>query len=237
MTSIPLNDTIALNNDIVKQWIPGPRTRGTIDILWTCLVTIILCVWSAIHMNVPGYHETQAKRILRRTGWVICGLLLPEFVLWTAWRQFSSARALVEALNHERDHQMENRTLTMPISKPFNLRYGFFAVMGGIRVTLPVELDRDYESDLLRLTLTPGGLKLLAERGHFVLLDDAEIRDRSKADTFAKLLVCTQITWLLVDCIRRKSSGLPITLLEIHTFTHVICSLCIYGLWFKVCNC
>lgn len=36
---------------------------------------------------------------------------------------------------------------------------------------------------------------------------------------------------MLLQCIVRKASGLPVTLLEIHVAMHVICAIGMYGFW------
>lgn len=86
---------------------------------------------------------------------------------------------------------------------------------------------------LSRLTISPKGLYFLAKHGHFVKISDDAVRDKSKADTLAKLLVCLQVSWMLVQTVSRKIIGYPITLLEVHTLVHVACALAMYGLWFK----
>lgn len=84
-----------------------------------------------------------------------------------------------------------------------------------------------------RLTISPKGAAFLASHGHFLKIPDAVIKDKSKADTLAKGLVCIQVSWMLVQTISRKIVEYPITLLEVHTLVHVVCALAMYGLWFK----
>lgn len=84
------------------------------------------------------------------------------------------------------------------------------------------------------LTLAPRGVVELAKRGHLLRMPESSIRDKSKADILAKGLVCIQVTWLSVQCIARKVAGYPVSLLELHTFIHVICALTMYALWFSV---
>ena len=86
----------------------------------------------------------------------------------------------------------------------------------------------------LQVTLTPLGVELLAREGLFLEMSNDQIADRSKANILAKSLVCIQITWMLIQCAARKSAGYPLTPLEIHTMVHVVCALCIYGLWWHV---
>lgn len=86
---------------------------------------------------------------------------------------------------------------------------------------------------LSRLTISTKGLAFLAKHAHFVNIPDAAIRDKSKADWLAKALVCIQVSWMLAQTIARKIVGYPITLLEVHTLTHVACAIAMYGLWFQ----
>jgi hypothetical protein len=83
-----------------------------------------------------------------------------------------------------------------------------------------------------RRTLTPQGLLFFARRGFFFDIPEDTIRDKSKADILAKGLICCQVTWVVIQCIARKASGLPVTLLEVHTMVHVVCALSMYALWF-----
>ena len=88
-----------------------------------------------------------------------------------------------------------------------------------------------------RVTLTPKGLLLLARLDHITdtLPDIAlkTLKDRSKADNFAKGLVCVQAGWLIIQCISRVACDLPVTLLEINTIGHVFCALVMYALWWS----
>ncbi|KAJ9615135.1 hypothetical protein H2200_001209 [Cladophialophora chaetospira] len=227
---IPLSNNTALNDEIVQQWIAGANTRGTADILYTCIVTIILCVWTCVHMNIPAPGEHPSRRVWRKIKWTIYGLLGPEIVLFTAWSQYNEAKDLIKYLNEQRaQHESEkSEAPEKPIHQPFNLRYGFFAVMGGLRVPTPALEEKES-----LISLTPGAIKALAYTGRFLPVDDKDVQDRSKADGLAKLLICVQVTWLSLECIARKVSHLPLTILEIHTFIHVVCALAIYLIWFK----
>lgn len=46
--NIPTNIT----NNVV--WEPNPTHRGTFGILTTCFVTLALCTWKIVHLNLPG---------------------------------------------------------------------------------------------------------------------------------------------------------------------------------------
>ncbi|KAI0059772.1 hypothetical protein BV25DRAFT_1828494 [Artomyces pyxidatus] len=83
------------------------RTRYTI--IWSSLVTILACVWTAVHRNVPGPPNPDASRIrqvVRRTlemlKIVVVTLLVPEWVLAWAVRQFLTARDVGKELERAR---------------------------------------------------------------------------------------------------------------------------------------
>ncbi|KAH9215019.1 hypothetical protein DL95DRAFT_299580, partial [Leptodontidium sp. 2 PMI_412] len=61
-----------------------PATRGTFGVSSTCLITISLCIWTAIHLNIPGQSEKKSVQVWRKVKWLVIGLLAPEIVLFTA---------------------------------------------------------------------------------------------------------------------------------------------------------
>ena len=77
------------------------------DIIWSCLSTIFLCTWVAVHPNIPCPREREAKNHLQK--WIrnpllsfaehrlplfACALLVPEYVLAWAIRQYLRARKI-----------------------------------------------------------------------------------------------------------------------------------------------
>lgn len=63
----------------VARWQPEPATRGTFNILSTSLTTLVLCVWTALHLNIPQKAKTSEKGG-RKTKWLLLGLFVPEAV-------------------------------------------------------------------------------------------------------------------------------------------------------------
>lgn len=72
------------NGSDVVHWKPSPNTRGTFDILTTCIITMLLCVWTAVHLNVSP-PEGFWKPKFRKFGWLLLALVAPEMVAYTAW--------------------------------------------------------------------------------------------------------------------------------------------------------
>src|ERR1700733_5888691 len=79
-------------------YVPGPNGRGTIDLLSTCTITLSLCVWTAIHLNVPPSGSTWWSQII----WAMLAIVAPEVVLWRAIAQGHTARALSKLINQAR---------------------------------------------------------------------------------------------------------------------------------------
>ena len=87
--------TSATNNDtIVSGWVDDPDGRGTFTIASSCVLTLSLCVYTAIHLNVRPHRKTELQSWIETTKWVIFGILAPELVVFVAWRQYVSAMAL-----------------------------------------------------------------------------------------------------------------------------------------------
>jgi hypothetical protein len=75
-----------------EGWHSEPTYRGTFSILSSCLITMSLCIWTAVHLNLPDHDEGPLWT--RKTLWLFLGLLTPEVVVWSAWRQRSKMMKL-----------------------------------------------------------------------------------------------------------------------------------------------
>lgn len=70
-----------------------------------------------------------------------------------------------------------------------------------------------------------------AKKGLLPEISKEYIKDKSKADHLAKVLVIAQASWLILQVIMRWASRLPVTALELNTLAHSICALLVYSLW------
>ena len=87
--------------DIVS-WKAGPNFRGTAGLLTSCITTLILCVWTAVHPNIPE-HGKPHKKTLQKLLFLGAGLLAPEALAFAAFTQWRSAKMLSEEmLKHDR---------------------------------------------------------------------------------------------------------------------------------------
>lgn len=59
----------------------------------------------------------------------------------------------------------------------------------------------------------------------------SDVRDKGKSSVLAKLIICGQVGWMVLQLIGRRVSQLPMTLLELHTLIHIIIAVIIFWLW------
>lgn len=111
--------------------------------------------------------------------------------------------------------------------------HSFYALMGDFAFDTSEAKPSFLPGGRSRLTLRFEALKFIAKRSPSLIPDlpAEEIRDRSKADGLAKLLVCMQATWFSVQFIARVAEKQAISFLELNTFGHAICALLIYASW------
>src|SRR5271154_5593087 len=82
-------------------YVAGPVGRGTIGLITTCVITLSLCLWTAVHMNVPGreIRESYSRRFAQKLSWALLAVFAPEVVVWRAFDQFIEALNLGVAIN------------------------------------------------------------------------------------------------------------------------------------------
>ncbi|KAL8849148.1 MAG: hypothetical protein Q9221_005871 [Calogaya cf. arnoldii] len=231
-------------------WVPEPQARGTWSILSSCIITLSLYVWSAVHINIPK-HQTWVALYWRRAKWLLLGLFAPELVAYIAWQQRQEASKLcreVRAMYGQpepsslisrlmqcfRCQKQEEATdeLHPATHSDWRLVHGFFVNMGGFDLAVGPH-ESFLPNGIDGASLTSEGFKFFLEhRDHLVPnITASQIWERSKADRLSKTLVCVQSIWFCTQCITRLGQSLPISLLELNTFGHALCTLMIYFFW------
>ena len=94
-----------VSNYTNSHWVSEPNQRGTYSLISTCILTLGLCVYSAIHLNIPEHRATKTTVYLRKLKWLLIALLAPEFVVYVAWRQRDQAKKALKILrrHYEQD--------------------------------------------------------------------------------------------------------------------------------------
>jgi hypothetical protein len=81
--------------------------RDTISLLLSCFATLGLCIYSAVHLNIPRKGDRTFQILMREFRWCVIGLFAPELILYAAWRQLASARQICVEVNKAKDARIE----------------------------------------------------------------------------------------------------------------------------------
>lgn len=195
----------------VRAWVGQPNYRGTFDILWTSLVTIGISTYTMLCLNVPSAKDTYLQLVGRRVLWMILGIMGPEFVLTYAAGQWSRARWSVKAF---KDSGYDD----------WHMRQAFFADMGGFVF---------HAKDGKPFPLNATQLHWLVQHKYieYPRVTKREVWDKSKQDTFTKVITAFQVSYLIIQCAGRAAQRLIITTLELNALAIVVCSLMTSYAW------
>lgn len=94
----PTQNLTQLRTETAPSWVADADNRGTWNLLYSCVFTLALCVWTAIHLNVPAAGESRHRQLFRKAQWVIAAIFAPELAVYTAWQQWSWARQIRDEL-------------------------------------------------------------------------------------------------------------------------------------------
>ena len=99
-----------LTNLTAPAWVDSPDVRGTFDILQSCILTLVACIYTALHLDVPiktAWHEV----LLYKLKWTAITLFAPEISLYMAadqlqqaWSLKAKLRALQTTSPSDKDH-------------------------------------------------------------------------------------------------------------------------------------
>jgi hypothetical protein len=109
----------------------------------------------------------------------------------------------------------------------WTMTHSYWAIMGGI--AFDVNGSEPFYSSYRPLTITENGILLLLQTDPDLLPDvpKSDIRDICKSDTLSRVITCIQAAWFCVSI----GQQLPLSLLELYTFIHAICTITAYFIW------
>ncbi|OAL01081.1 hypothetical protein IQ06DRAFT_273875 [Phaeosphaeriaceae sp. SRC1lsM3a] len=194
----------------IKGWVEQPNFRGTFDILWVSLVTIGISTYTMLCLNIPAPSDTYIKLVGRRILWMLLGIIGPEFVLTYAAGQWSRAKWSVIAFRDEHPD--------------WHMRHAFFADMGGF--VLHTQDGTTFPVNALQLHWL-----VRHKYVEFPSITRREVWDKSKQDTFTKVITAFQVGYLVIQCSARAAQKLAITTLELNALAIVVCSLMTSFAW------
>lgn len=181
-------------------WVSSPSGRGTIDILLSCLITIFLCSWSVLFLNIPPAGTGQFWFLFNKARWMAFTIFFPEMITGIAAEQWRSAIQSVEDFSllkeewestEEAGQQPEKwTTLQANLARinraPWTMRHAFLADMGGFLLECP---------DFPAFPIDGFQLAWLVKNDYLYYpeVSRKEIWDKNKADGFARAMTIAQI--------------------------------------------
>ncbi|KAF9566516.1 hypothetical protein CPC08DRAFT_99773 [Agrocybe pediades] len=216
---------------------PCPRQR--IQIIWTCIATILAASWVSVHPNIPNPKEPAILKTLRRIEMMIWAIITPELIIFWAMRQWHSARSMERefARYQRRLLRQSGDTELTPLTRrqtPHRMKkvkwtrtHSFFLQMGGFMLHEEGQKDRVLGWRTFMKHYKQGRLDLSG-------ITEDRINDQSKADGFAKALALLQMFWFIIQCIARFfDKHLVLTEFELVTAALALLSLVMYFLWWN----
>ena len=197
---------------LVHGWVPEPHGRGTYSILWSCLATIFLCTWSALHLDIPNRHGRWFL-LFRKVRWMFIALIMPEFIAARSAIAFLMARNLLKYLA---EHEYSGWTMT----------YAQFAFAGGFCIDSPQEGKSHCSIKELYELIKNGEIDGLP-------ISEEELKSRGRSDWVVKFIALVQIGWFGLQTLFRAIQHYHIAGLEIMTLAFIFCSIFTYGFCFK----
>jgi hypothetical protein len=206
----PASNSTSATEDY-RGWVDGPDTRGTMDIIWPCISTVTLLLFSMLHLNVPASSDGITRRFWRKLRWFLLGSLCPELPMLFAFAQLASARRSREDMKALGVHD-------------WTITHGFYADSGGFMLDI---------AGIRPFPITAKQLLYLVRHQHIDAprIKKIEIDDKSTADAVAKCLTFFQSGRFITNIITHAASGLRITPLELMASAILFCSSITLCLW------
>jgi hypothetical protein len=207
--SVGQNSSTSSTN-FATGWVNQPNGRGTWDIIQTCVITLVLCSWSSLVLNIFSA-KGRVSFLKDKLRWMLFTLFWPEITLGVAFEQWEAASQCVEDFSKANYHQ-------------WTMRHAFFADMGGFILQSP-----DFPP------FPVDGQQLLYLIQHdYIPYPDVDVEtlwDKNKADGFARAITLVQLTWFTIQCIGRAIQHLTLSTLELLTINMIFCTVFTFFCW------
>ncbi|KAI9453587.1 hypothetical protein HD554DRAFT_2031830 [Boletus coccyginus] len=183
---------------------PDASSRSIWSILGSCALTMLICIWQAIHPDVPPYEQGWNSLLAwcRRLVFGIITFIAPELVVCAAAEEWRDVQKGYE----------------------WSMTHSYFAQMGGF-----VYCD---DEGSLRTIDSHEFLELCeANKIANALITIQEIEDKSKADAVGKVILAFQLLWFTLQVSVRHFSSLTVTLVELDTVCMAVLFLLLVFFW------
>ncbi|KAL7272832.1 hypothetical protein RUND412_004340 [Rhizina undulata] len=202
VTSLPISIGPSNGYEREPPWVLNVARRGTWNLITNCVFTLVLCVWSTQHLDIPEEEENKSnpgrKMTVDKLKLAFHSLLYPDHVVAFAASQFWSVCKIRWKMTERYNETVPNESISLfrekwEILKSMFLKsnkcggltqeLAFYAVMGGYSMEKHKEWRKYGEN-----TLTPESFQILLKARFLpeTVLNAKDIRDRSKIDFIGK---------------------------------------------------
>lgn len=215
------------SNEAFSGFHGGPKSRGTMNIVFLCFSTLITSAYAVVHPNVfpdgryEGRGRTSKSEEATQLGGslaefiilVVAGIICPESLLGIAVREHMLARDVQKFLE-EKGHKV-------------SLSLAFLVVMRGFKNGEFVLDAKSFKRLMVRRDSMP------ATEIQEIPWSELEktIKMRSRSNLFALTVAIMQLIWMITQTSARWATSLPISPLEIVTCGHALCAIPVYLAW------
>ncbi|RDW58569.1 uncharacterized protein DSM5745_11260 [Aspergillus mulundensis] len=234
----------------LEGWTFNDNSRSSWDIVWTCLTTIFACTWTVQHMSVPRRNTSEGLITARRWILFTVALFAPEetvllasdqfWHVWSLQARCNAAQAESDRKTGHHDSWLVQRAKPLapgavtgisegdlhPVPTRWTLGQCWCVQMDGVTLETADGWIFYVGMDQMTAFIEAGVIRCSD-------FSEREIKDRAKADTFAKLFTICQSAWVTANIVARAGYGLPITPFEFTTLAHVACGIMAYACWWR----
>ena len=205
----------------------SPSTRGTMNVVWTCLATVFSCVYVSLHYDIPLYsffHDAKSKWYKRCYKYLMWFMSERGHILIIGF--FSPGLFLAQAFDEYWYSWVGLRFMRKLGFDSWKTSQCFFAEMGGF---LAGDIESKHEDSLDFYEW----IQKKKENGFLINIHNSlgHIKERSGSNALLKVIASIQIGWVLVQTIIRHIQFLPVSLLELITCAYIVCAVPTLSLW------
>ncbi|TVY50857.1 hypothetical protein LCER1_G008151 [Lachnellula cervina] len=208
---------ITVQTAALQGWTNSPDSRGSIDIVSSCISTIFLCIWSVLCVNIGLPGESASAKVYQKLKLAVLTILGPDFLLLLVVGQWESARKSC--------CKFKERGII-----GWSMRHAFYADMGGFVARTRDGVTWPLDANQLCYLIDEEWIKEPMVSSQ-IALDKTDIDDRNKQNTLVRVFTIAQISWFLVNCIARGFQRLPVTTLELTTVGFIATTIGVSIFW------
>ncbi|KAG9316868.1 hypothetical protein JVU11DRAFT_2944 [Chiua virens] len=189
------------------------HTRSVWSLLASCGLTLLICVWHAIHPALPLPHFKWYHIVATRLCLMLVAFIAPEIIIVSAVIEWCEAKRVTKEI-HDRGYQWWTRT------------HSHFILNGGFVLRDDTGLSEIKVDEFLQL--------LDANEILNPIIAEADIKDKSSSGGLEKAIFIVQLSWFMIQVVARLVNHLTVTLVELDTVSLALLTLpLVFCWWYK----